>query len=216
MSHSQVNSFCSFNRVWRGLIWSLIIALPVISVASALGQEEPPAEAEGPEAFVLQLTDDALTAVGESGSDNREINALVQRNIPIDTLGQLVLGQNADMLSDQQKEQFDAAFADYLTGLYANRMRSTLVEEVSVESVESVSDTDSMVATQVIQDNGPAVNVDWRVRETEDGYQLLDMVIEGVSLLVTKREEFGSLLSQDNGFDKLLETLRSGASADSG
>ena len=68
---------------------------------------------------------------------------------------------------------------------------------------------DVFVATEVTPGNGPPVNVEWRVRERDGTLGIIDVVVEGVSMSVTQRQEFGSAIQAKGGnMDAFLQTLR--------
>ena len=82
------------------------------------------------------------------------------------------------------------------------------VERVEVTGSRLVGSEDSMVSTRITLGNeGSPANVEWRVRQGDTGYRIIDVVAEGVSLAVTTRNEFGAIVSQ-GGIDGLLAQLR--------
>jgi phospholipid transport system substrate-binding protein len=64
------------------------------------------------------------------------------------------------------------------------------------------------VRTKINSSSGRAIKVDWRVRNIKDHYKIIDVLVEGVSMLVTQKAEFGAVLRQQ-GIDGLIKILRS-------
>ena len=71
-----------------------------------------------------------------------------------------------------------------------------------------VSDQDALVSSRILSNGEPPLQVDWRLRERDGGAPVtIDLIVEGVSLIVTLRSEFGSVIERQ-GFDGLLVELR--------
>ena len=79
----------------------------------------------------------------------------------------------------------------------------------AVIGVAPAGESDSMVTTQIVRPNGPPVNVSWRVRKSGSDYKIIDVVVENVSMGVTQRQEFASVIEQNGGrVDGLIQALR--------
>ena len=90
---------------------------------------------------------------------------------------------------------------------YAARFRAYSGQRFEVTGSQTLSDGDVMVASRLIPRAGEPILIDWRVRETDGGPQIIDVVVAGVSLVVTQRSEFQSVV-QSKGFDGLMALLR--------
>ena len=89
------------------------------------------------------------------------------------------------------------------------------VAQIARERLDEIIDLgegDFLVQTAITRPSGPALNYEWRVREGSNGIKIVDVIVEGVSLLVTQRSDFTSVAGQ-NGIDGLIATLRNKVAA---
>jgi phospholipid transport system substrate-binding protein len=147
---------------------------------------------------------DALTALLESKTD-----------VPL--LSRLVLGRYWNQLDDQQKAQYQELFRNVVMRTFARRLdlyakdaRGRLEDHFTIASSAPAGKEDILVRSRVRPASGDALAVDWRVREGADGPVVIDLIIQGVSLLVSQRSEFASVIERSN-MDGLLAELRARA-----
>jgi phospholipid transport system substrate-binding protein len=121
----------------------------------------------------------------------------------------LVLGHHWGTASPAQRDEYLKLFRGYVLAGISRRLGAAKgIEKVDVTGSQRATDDDWMVATQITLGTGaPPSHVEWRVRRTGDGYRIVDVVAEGVSLVLTKRNEFGAIVA-NSGFDGLLRQLR--------
>src|SRR3546814_20894405 len=92
---------------------------------------------------------------------------------------------------------------------YTSRFSEFEGSTFQVGQARAISDRDVLVSSVLTRPGAPPLNIDWRVRERQDGFQIIDVSVEGVSLAVTQRNEFGSVIQRNGGrFDALLQALR--------
>ena len=78
-----------------------------------------------------------------------------------------------------------------------------------MESSRTEGRGDTIVSTVILQRSGPPVNVDWRIRAGDDSYKVVDVIVEGVSMVITQRDEFSSVIRRSGGnVEGLLAKLR--------
>ena len=82
-------------------------------------------------------------------------------------------------------------------------------ETLKITGSRPEGDTDGIVSSQIIRPDAPPVAVDWRVRQRGDSLKVIDVAVEGVSMSVTQRSEFASVIQRGGGqIESLLQTLR--------
>ena len=92
---------------------------------------------------------------------------------------------------------------------YANRFVDYAGETFKITGATPAGDSDTMVSTQVVRPSGPPVNVEWRVRSRDGSHKIIDVVVEGVSMGVTQRSEFASVIQSNGGrIAGLIDALR--------
>jgi phospholipid transport system substrate-binding protein len=97
-----------------------------------------------------------------------------------------------------------------VASLYANKFGDYAGQEFKVIGQRASGENDISVESNILQNNKSPVKVEFRVRQTETGFKIVDVYVEGISLLITKRDEFITVLSRE-GMDGLLSRLRSTA-----
>jgi phospholipid transport system substrate-binding protein len=179
------------------------------AAAPRVARAAPAADAEG---FIEQLGAKTI-AISQGGDPTArldEITALLDQAADVPLIAQLVLGRHWRSLDEAQRQEFVAVFREYILGGIARRLGgSGGVREVAVTGSRRARGDDSMVRTEVTLANGnPPARVDWRVRRQDDGsFKIIDVVAEGVSLVVTTRSEFDSAVAR-GGIDGLLDQMR--------
>jgi len=93
---------------------------------------------------------------------------------------------------------------------YSRRFQNYQGETLVVKGTRAVGNgNDTLVATEIRQKDGPPISVDWRVRQAGGGYKVVDVIVARVSMSVTQRDEFASVIAQNGGnIDGLLQAMR--------
>ncbi len=125
-------------------------------------------------------------------------------------ISRFVLGQYWRTATDAQRQDFVALFEAYVVHAYAVRFNEYAGQQLQVIAARPEGDASSLVQSRIAQPNGaPPLKVDWRVGKTANGYKINDVVVEGVSMAVTQRQEFASVIQRNGGqIDALLKLLR--------
>lgn len=188
----------------RGVLsTSLVVGLAPAAVA----QQASPDAAQ----FIRDLGRQAIDLArqpAERSSDAETLTALLDQAADIDLVARLVLGRHWRSASGTQRSRYLELFRGYvLAGLVRRLGGAQGVDRVEVTGSRRARGGDSMVATLLSLGNGskPA-SVEWRVRETDAGLRVIDVVAEGISLVVTNRNEFSAIIGQC-GMDGLLRQL---------
>jgi phospholipid transport system substrate-binding protein len=193
----------------RSALGAGLAAALTAAVTPRVARAAPAADAER---FIEQLGAEAI-AISRGGDPTArldEITALLDQAADVPLIAQLVLGRHWRSLDEARREEFVAVFRDYILGGIARRLGgSGGVREVAVTSSRAARGDDSMVRTEVTLANGnPPARVEWRVRRQDDGsFKIIDVVAEGVSLVVTTRSEFDSAIAR-GGIDGLVGQMR--------
>ena len=126
------------------------------------------------------------------------------------TIGKFALGRYWRTATKAQKDEYLELFEDMIIETYARRFEEYQGQQIQVGTARSVgSNGDSLVQSSIISSGSPDVSVDWRVRKNGNTYQVIDVLVEGVSMSVTQRSEFSSIIQRGGGnIDALLEKLR--------
>jgi phospholipid transport system substrate-binding protein len=165
-----------------------------------------------PKDFIQRLGDQAVSILNEAEATPpqklKQLKTLLDQSTDLDLVARLVLGRYWREGSEAQKQEYVRLFHQLVMQTMAERFSWYTGETFEIADAKPVDDRDTMVSTRILRPTGkPPILVDWRVRRSERGYLLIDIVAEGVSLVVTQRSEAAEYISR-NGFDGLLQEMR--------
>ncbi|MFQ5984279.1 MAG: phospholipid-binding protein MlaC [Alphaproteobacteria bacterium] len=177
-----------------------------------------PSAAQGgstdPEAFIRALGNDTIAVLREPGSSPEErkqhFRELLSEGLDLETIARLVLGRYWRAATPEQQSEYVRLLPGFILEAYAVRLDDYAGETFEILKVHPLDERNSLVRTEVRSANGPAVRVDYLVRARNGAFKILDVMIEGVSLLRAHRSEFASVINRQ-GVDGLLALLRSGS-----
>ena len=185
---------------------AICLGLPAQSAAMAQDNGNKPAQ------FIQGLADEAIAILRDpKGSlDEREkrFQAFLKDDFAMEKIGRFAAGKFWRQMSTNQQQQYQQVFEKWILKTYSIRFGGYSGETVNVLKTIKAGQTDVFVRTKINSSRGRALKVDWRVRNIKDSYKIIDVVIEGVSMLVTQKAEFGAVLRQ-RGIDGLIRILRS-------
>jgi len=124
------------------------------------------------------------------------------------TIGRFVLGIHWRRATPEQQNTFVDLFRELMVQTYARRFSDYAGQGFRVNGAGPEGASDAMVLSQVIQPQAPPVTVQWRVRDQGGTLNIIDVVIEGVSMAITYRNEFNSVIQRTGGMDGLLDAMR--------
>lgn len=205
----------------RVRIFAALIAASAATPVLAQDPEQPAAETEesaidGAVAFAKALTGDATTALMSDKSEAEKLadfQAVLADGMALDVIGKFMIGDAKKTMSDEQLARYDAVFPDYLTKLYAEQFKDIVGKPLEVLEAKELGARDVIVRTKFDRAEGAPIMVDWRVRQLRSGERkAIDIIVQGVSIMLVKREEFSSFIAT-NGVDALLDRLEEEAGA---
>jgi phospholipid transport system substrate-binding protein len=171
----------------------------------------PLAAIESPREFIQELGDRALTVLDqpvEPSAKLLQLKELLDRSTDLELVAKLVLGRYWKQASPEQQNDYVTLFKSLVMQTMAERFSWYTGETFEITGDKAVDERDTMVSTRILRPSGkPPILVDWRVRQGADGYVLIDILAEGVSLVVTQRAEAAEIVSQ-RGIDGLLGDMR--------
>ncbi len=159
--------------------------------------------------------------ISETAGRRQRLFQVIEAKTSVDLLSRLVLGRHWRSLEAVDHEEYRALFTKVVIGGLASRL-DTLLHEIegpleqhfSITGSGVVGKKDVLVRSVVIAADGQSLSVDWRLRKLENAPVVIDLVVEGISLLVSQRAEFAAVIERDQ-IDGLMETLRRRARTDS-
>ncbi|OSQ38457.1 MlaC/ttg2D family ABC transporter substrate-binding protein [Thalassospira mesophila] len=168
------------------------------------------ASAQDPSDFIRGLGDEAISELAGDKIDDSSRQArfidLMDKYFQMDQIARFVLGRYWRNLSDQELSNFADLLQKYLALNYASKFKDFDGEKFVVgEATENKKDT--FVNSQVVRPDGPPVKIVWRMREFDGKLRIIDVSIEGISMGITQRDEFASVIQQNGGKVEALTDL---------
>lgn len=151
------------------------------------------------------LQDDSLT---NDGKLDRLVD-LLEGPIDLDLAARLILGRHWRTASAEQQQEYLDLFRAYALDSIASKLNLYDGQSYEISSARVLNERDALVATRILSEGGrPPLRVDWRLREIDGELVAIDVIVENVSMIVTQRSEFSSVVER-SGIDGLLAELRS-------
>jgi phospholipid transport system substrate-binding protein len=185
-----------------------------LAFAAALGAAVPVRAANDAAQFIANLGNKALTILNQrqkSQADfEKQFRTLLHEGFDISRIACFSLGRYCRTAPEAQRQEFTKVFEDYIVQVYTTRFSEYTGESFKVTGSRPETDKTTLVTSQIIRTNGaPPVKVDWRVSETPQGPKITDVTVEGVSMILTQRDEFASVIQRSGGqLDTLIKMLK--------
>jgi phospholipid transport system substrate-binding protein len=185
-----------------------IAALPDLNdfVTAAGETDRHPAAAR-----IAALGEEVLAALNDPLAGETERDAVLckvlARDVDIPLIARFALGRYWNKTNAEQREEYLTLFKAFLIRTYAVRLGGINIDDFEVLDAQAVGDADILVHSRVDTGERHPVRADWRVRERDGRYLILDLSVEGISMAVILRQEFGSILRK-KGVEGLLTMLR--------
>lgn len=178
--------------------------------AQKVDRKQPPAE------FIDEVATQALDAVkndtAAQGGDRAAINALVNQYVlpyvNFEKTTRLATGRHWRQASPEQRNALVDSFKNTLIRTYSGALaNANKLSSIQVGPFRGDANAeDVVVRTTIIQRDGPAVGVDYRMEQTPDGWLIYDLNVEGIWLIQNYRNQFSEVIQRD-GIDGLLDSL---------
>ena len=166
-----------------------------------------------PDVFIQSTVNRASYVLSENISKAEKINKLkiiAKETVDIRGVGFYSLGSARKDLNDEQKNTYSNLFEHYFLKSFSSRLAEYTNPEIEVKSKQILNNNYTIVNSILIATNErPEVKIDWRVyTKNPDNPLIRDLIIEGLSLARTQKEEFGSILnSNDGNINSLFKVL---------
>ena len=193
------------------------IRTAIFTFILVFGLGTAPALASGDkyEKFVQNLGEEALSALAtEDMTEDKiasEIRGWLANYFDTETIARFALGRYWRQASSEEQKEYKKLFKDLIVKTYSKRLEEYSGEKFQVNGHTKASDRDTIVHSKILpaNDKGPSTQVDWRVRNSKGKLKIIDVIVEGVSMSVTQRSDFSSVIQKGGGtIEALLVSLR--------
>ena len=161
--------------------------------------------------FINNITNNASSILSSENTREEKIQELIkigENSVDIDGIGFYTLGKHRKILNDGQKDEFKKIFREYFLKSFSSRLVEYKEAKIVVISEDIKNDKYTIVKSKLLATSDrPEVSIDWRVYTKDPTKPLIrDLIIEGLSLARTQREEFNSIITNNGGDIKALFT----------
>jgi phospholipid transport system substrate-binding protein len=167
-----------------------------------------------PDVFVQSTVNRASEALNNRYSKEEKIEKLKQiasETVDIDGIGDYTLGAYRKTINENEKNQYEKLFEQYFLKSFASRLAEYSNPEIEVVSKTELNENYTMVSSILVgTEQRPEVKIDWRIYTKNSEQPLIrDLIIEGLSLARTQKEEFSSIIQNNDGdINALFSILR--------
>ena len=163
------------------------------------------------ENFILKTTQDAKKIILDKTIGNKDkrkqLEELSLNAVDVAGLAKYTLGQERKNLSDKQISEFISTFKVFFSKNLSNKLKDYSDQEVEVTGSKKISDNYVLVNSKIVSlKDKQAISVDWRVFLVDGNLIIRDLIVEGLSLARTQREEFASIIANKR-FEGLIQSL---------
>jgi phospholipid transport system substrate-binding protein len=182
---------------------ALLLALAVLA--------RPAAAAADPAAMIRDMGNQALEVLGKNVPPNERaarFQELFHQDFDLPTIARFVLGRYWRLATPAQRQEFLRLFGEYTILAYSNRLAEYSGENFRVTGSRPDGEG-SIVTSEIVRPNAAPTKVDWRLNWTDGTYKVTDVIVDGISMAVTQRSEFASVIERQGGqVQGLLALLR--------
>ena len=172
-----------------------------------------------PKIFIAELVNDAIKTLSDKNvsiaEKNKKIEIIALENVDIEALSMYTLGPIRKTLERPMLEKYQNLFEKYFLKSLTSRLTDYSSQKFEVLGFEQKSETYTIVSSKIVKSSSqPEIKIDWRVYTKDPARPLIrDLIVEGLSLAKTQKEEFASILNSNNNdinilFKKLEEFIK--------
>ena len=167
------------------------------------------AYSSNPRDFVNELVNEALSKLSDKNLNKEQKTAFIEKvakeNVDIEALGLYTLGELRKSSSKEDISNYQISFEKYFLKSLTSRLTDYSSSKFEVLNEDKKSSNYTIINSKITSNDNPEILIDWRVfTKNQDKPLIRDLIVEGLSLARTQKEEFASILSSNNNDIKVL------------
>ena len=200
----------------RGFSRGLAI-LGTVALAALVGLGAPrPAVAAGPgdpAIFVREFSVQAIGVLADHGlsGEHREraFRELLTAGFDVKAISRFVLGRYWRKATEAERAEFTGLFEDLIVATYSKKFLDYSGQTLKVEAIREENEKMASVASRIRRQGGEPIRIEWRLLRRGGSWRIVDVVVEGMSMVLSQRSEYASVIKADGGkIEGLLVKLR--------
>lgn len=188
----------------------LVAATALVALAPSLAFAQDASADAGKfvSAFAQAGIVEILTASIPPAEKQRRFREMFKRDFDIPAIGKFVLGRFSRGVAPADQQSFDTLFEDVIVYTWSRRFSEYNGQTLKVTGTGPDGAEGALVKSTVIGKGGDSFNVDWRLRKRPDGYKVVDVIVGGVSMALTYRNEYANIIGSSGGVPGLITQLK--------
>jgi len=192
----------------------VLLSFLILFFISISAQHKAVAYSSDPEKFIEEIIDEAKVILSSGFSQEvkaKKLSDIALKTVDIKGIGYYTLGSKRKEITPDELKKYEVLFQEYFLKSFTSRLTDYSDPKINVVSSEKVNEKYTIVKTLLVKtDKKPEVKIDWRVYTKDPNNPLIrDLIVEGLKLARTQKEEFASILaSNNNDINVLFEKLK--------
>ena len=196
----------------RRLLINFLLAVAIVPLAGLTHGSTALASDKAADEFIKTIGKEAIDSLTgkdlTSAERQKRFRVILERSFDIHLIARFTLGRYWRRASEKQQKEYVKLFEDFIVQAYAARFENYSGETFEVGPVRDINERDKLVQSDLILKDGRKIPVHWRVRGNSP-FKIIDVLVEGVSMAITQRDEFAAIINQKGGkVEGLLVALR--------
>ena len=197
----------------RGFTRGLAIVGAVALVALGAPRPAVAAGPGDPAVFVRDFSAQAVSVLADrslSGAHReRAFRELLTTGFDVKAISRFVLGRYWRRATEAEREEFTGLFEDLIVATYSRKFSDYSGQTLKVEAIREENDKMAAVASRILRRTGESIRIDWRLLRRRESWRIVDVVVEGMSMVLSQRSEYAAVIKNDGGrIQGLLAKLR--------
>ncbi|MEZ5757063.1 MAG: ABC transporter substrate-binding protein [Emcibacteraceae bacterium] len=187
------------------------------SNSKAQGDNSDPAELEKAKEFIEAFSDRAIGILNNKNLTEEqtfnEYRKILNDSFAIDYISRITLSRHRNKASKEELDEYSRLFPEFILKVNSSRLQKLDTTKLDIDQVVPNGKTDIFVRTKAFNADDKPLDVDWRVRSDKNGtYKIIDVKIEGISMVATQRDDFTSRISSSgiSGLNKYMKDIIDG------
>lgn len=181
-------------KFMKFIIFAFLLFMPMAVQANS----DPAIQAKQAENFIRDLGQDAINAMESTSGDETarraQFKKILNNKFDMNTISRFAMGRYWAVATDSEKREYTKLFKKMIVDVYTNRFSDYSGQTITVKGAKSAGNKDFIVNSLIVG-GGQPIRVDWRLRRNK----VIDVIVEGVSMSVTQRSEFASIIQRGGG-----------------
>lgn len=157
----------------------------------------------------FDIIQQAQTKKVTKDSAKKEFRSILNNSFDVNTISRFTMGRYWRVATPAEQNEFRRLLQKVILDKYADRLLEFSGDRYTIDGARKLNDKDTLVQSTIYPNGKPAVKFDWRLRQSQAGLQIIDLSIEGISMSVTHRTDFASVIENHGGkVSALLDALK--------